>query len=143
MASLTLRHKLIYILSPSYSGSTLLTLLMANHPQIGTIGELKATSMGDIESYRCSCGNYIKSCEFWGTLTRSLQSEGSDLDLSDFNTHFSSSGWLRNKIMSARVQGTFLELLRHLALNYIPPIRSEEKTLLDRNQLLMRHICRV
>ncbi len=46
--------RLIYILAASHSGSTLLSLLLGSHPEITTIGELKATSLGDPDQYRCS-----------------------------------------------------------------------------------------
>ena len=39
---------LVYILSPSYSGSTLLTFLLNTHPEIATIGELKAQALGNL-----------------------------------------------------------------------------------------------
>ena len=51
---------LIYIMSPSFSGSTLLTFLMGAHPSVATVGELKATSLGDIDEYDCSCGSRIR-----------------------------------------------------------------------------------
>ena len=45
------RPRLLYILAPSYSGSTLLTYLLSQHDAIATVGELKATSRGDLDTY--------------------------------------------------------------------------------------------
>ena len=59
---------LLYILAPSFSGSTLLTYLLAQHPRVATVGELKATRMGSIDEYRCSCGEPMRTCEFWQAL---------------------------------------------------------------------------
>ena len=38
---------LVYILAASHSGSTLLAMLLSTHPEICTVGELKATNLGD------------------------------------------------------------------------------------------------
>ena len=57
--------EMIYILSPSYSGSTLLTCLLARHPDIATVGELKASALGSLDSYKCSCGELLRECQFW------------------------------------------------------------------------------
>ena len=66
--SLQERGDLVYILAPSYTGSTLLTFLLAQHKSIATIGELKATAREDLETYRCSCGSLMRKCHFWKTL---------------------------------------------------------------------------
>src|ERR1041384_2871141 len=57
--------RLAYILSASHSGSTLLAMLLGAHPDACTVGELKLTSMGDVNQYRCSCGDRLMTCSFW------------------------------------------------------------------------------
>lgn len=79
---------ILYILSPSYSGSTLLTFLLATHPDIATIGELKASALGDISVYHCSCGALLTECGFWKQVKTGIQALGGDLDFNDFGTHF-------------------------------------------------------
>jgi len=54
--------RLVYIMAASHSGSTLLAMLLNSHPEICTVGELKATSLGDPDSYYCSCRNKIREC---------------------------------------------------------------------------------
>ena len=46
--------RLVYILAASHSGSTLLAMLLGSHPDVCTVGELKATSLGNVEEYLCS-----------------------------------------------------------------------------------------
>ena len=53
----------LYVASPSYSGSTLLTMLLAEHPEVATIGEMKG-GQEDLSSYRCSCGALFAACPF-------------------------------------------------------------------------------
>ena len=74
----------VYIASPSYSGSTLLTFLLAAHPEVASIGELKASAMGDADAYTCSCGAPIRRCPFWRRVCDELARRGLDFDLDDF-----------------------------------------------------------
>ena len=86
------RPVLLYILAPSFSGSTLLTYLLAQHPRVATVGELKATQMGPIDDYRCSCGEPMRTCAFWQALDREAGADGVDFSLEDFGTVFDGTG---------------------------------------------------
>ena len=57
--------RLVYILAPSHSGTTLLARLLGSHPDVYTVGELQPLISGDITKYRCSCGALIRECGFW------------------------------------------------------------------------------
>ena len=70
------RTTLVYLLAASHSGSTLTAQLLASHPEIGTIGELKASARGNPEDYLCSCGVQISLCTFWGRLRVNLAGRG-------------------------------------------------------------------
>jgi hypothetical protein len=68
--------RLAYILAASHSGSTLLAMLLGAHPDAMTVGELKATNMGDSRQYRCSCGCLIAECGFWIQVGRLMEKRG-------------------------------------------------------------------
>jgi hypothetical protein len=55
-------------MSPGHSGSTLLTLLLATHPDVATIGERRYLRIRvlrkDSPGNRCICGSLIPECEF-------------------------------------------------------------------------------
>ena len=70
--------RLVYILAASHSGSTLLTMLLAAHPDICTVGELKAVIPGDAGQYRCSCGRRIVECPFWARVREGMARRGLD-----------------------------------------------------------------
>ncbi len=135
-----MKRKLIYILSPSFSGSTLLTLLMAQHAELATIGELKATAMGDTENYYCSCGSLISDCNFWLALKEKLSQQGVDFSFDDFGTHFASERSLIGKVMTAQVRNKAFEFLRGVTLN-APSISGEYKRIMERNKLFIDYIC--
>lgn len=62
--------KIIYILSHSRSGSTILDVLLGQHPEICSAGELRNLyRYGFLEKQFCSCGEKVVSCVFWKELS--------------------------------------------------------------------------
>jgi hypothetical protein len=67
-------NKVVYIAGAGHSGSTLLTLLLSNHPSMVGLGEihqvLRESHKSGMEypktkAARCSCGNSIDTCSLW------------------------------------------------------------------------------
>jgi len=56
--------RLLYIAGSGRSGSTLLDLLLGNHPLISGFGEVHRLSL-EPESRKCSCNRTIQDCEYW------------------------------------------------------------------------------
>lgn len=135
--------QLLYITSASFSGSTLLTLLLAAHPALATVGELKATSMGDVDKYRCSCGELIRACLFWQRLAKRLGERGVAFDVSRFGTHFRfrEAGSLADRVVRADARGRLFEAARSLALRALPGAAREFRAILERNRLLVEAVC--
>lgn len=136
---------LLYIASPSYSGSTLLTFLLANHPRIATVGELKATGIGDVEQYSCSCGALIRVCPFWHRVGEEVRARGGSFDLAGFGTHFrfEPAVGLANRVLGARVRGALFESVRSLALTVLPGARSRLQGILARNREIIDAVCAI
>jgi hypothetical protein len=57
------RLRVVYVTSVSYSGSTLLDLLLSSHSRIASLGEAKGFSTGR-EDCTCAAGS-IRRCPFW------------------------------------------------------------------------------
>ena len=98
-----MKPKLIYIVSPRYSGSTLLSFLFACHPDVATIGErkkfytkaIRGPVPGDTENAnQCSCGQPFLECEYWQDLKNELASR---LDESKWNRDFPQFKAFKNK----------------------------------------------
>ncbi len=129
---------LAYIVSASYSGSTLLTFLLATHPQIGTMGELKATARGDVDQYYCSCGELIRQCAFWQRVGKELAQKNVPFDIADFGTHFHcASSKFADRMMRASVRGAAFEMLRMAGLNVSPTARRQFQKILDKNRAVI------
>ena len=130
------KQNVIYIMGPSHSGSTLLTFLLSNHREISTIGELKATSMGPIENYHCSCGQLIEDCDFWKNVAAEMKKVAPLFNLANFHTHFILGDLVFDKLMYASVRGPEFESLRECLINNIPTVRQRlERILLYNKQM--------
>lgn len=114
---------LIYIASPSYSGSTLLTFLLGAHSDIATIGELKWGRI-DLETYACSCGALLKECPFWREVVQRMAARGLPFDLNRPPTAFRCwNAPLADRIARARVRGPLFEAMRGVAVAASPAAR--------------------
>ncbi len=133
----------VYIMSPSYSGSTLLTFLLAKHPAIGTVGELKATSMEDIDRYTCSCGTLIRQCGFWAQVAAEMGQRGMPFDVASFGTHFRSPAPLPDKLLRAAVRGPLLEGARTLGFAAVPAAHRALRATRERNRALVESIAAI
>lgn len=133
------RRQLIYITSPSYSGSTLLTLMLAMHARIATIGELKATSMGDMNLYQCSCGEKLLECDFWHKVASEMAARSQPFSLTNFGTHFRGEphGSLCDLLLRANVRGSGVELGRKLGFSMLSHCAEKKAALIRQNEALI------
>jgi hypothetical protein len=125
---------MLYVMSPSYSGSTLLTFLLANHPAIATVGELKASALGDVNEYVCSCGQKLVECDFWAEISSQMVERGYAFGLDRFRTHFRSDSYPIDRILRATVHNNFFEIIRNLLINAVPGCRKERDEILAQNR---------
>jgi len=112
----------LYIASTSFSGSTLLTLLVGGHPSIATVGEMKGVPQ-DLATYACSCGKLFTKCPFWERLIGVLAGRGFIYDLSDLKTTpaFRMPGSpLIDRFMRRAYGGAAFERFRDAVLRYAP-----------------------
>ena len=130
-------RNLIYIMAPSYSGSTLLTCLLATHPKIATIGELKATAMGDIDEYVCSCGALLRECGFWEKVRDGMNKKGRSFSLDNFGTNFSADSFVCDRLLRASVRGPLFEGARSFALSALPGCGRETREIIEQNRALI------
>jgi len=137
------RQRIIYIMSPSYSGSTLLTLLLASHPRIATIGELKATSMGNIDKYRCSCDALIRECSYWQDVKDELVKIGINFSVDDFGTHFRSNNYFHDRLLHTRLRGQAFEFIRESFIKLLPACQKKRQLIINKNRHLIEIICKL
>lgn len=129
--------RLAYILAASHSGSTLLAMLLGGHPDVCTVGELKATSLGDVERYRCSCGTLIRQCPFWQGITADMAARGFEFDITDARTDIrGADDAYISRLLRPLHRGPWLERARDLALHASPAWRPHLANISARNAAL-------
>ena len=134
--------KLVYVLAASHSGSTLLSLLLGSHPDTCTIGELKATSLGEPERYLCSCGARIRDCAFWREVAARMRKHGVEFDVADARTDFrEGTNRLAKFLLKPLHRAPALERLRDAALFFTPGWRRRLQVTMRRNRLFARTVC--
>jgi hypothetical protein len=138
------RTRCVYLQAASHSGSTLVGLLLGSHPEICTVGELKLTSLGDVERYRCSCGTALRQCPFWTSVSRDLASRGHAFEPGDGSTDLTAgaSPYVR-RVLRPLHRGPLLELARDLCLHAAPSWRAHLRNWQHANGLLAETVCRL
>lgn len=137
------KRKLVYILSPARAGSTLLTYLLSNHHEIATVGELKATAMGNIDEYICSCGEPILECGFWSKVTHGMKEKGCDFDVSNFGTHYQFHKLPCSKMIGGTVKGKVYETIRDLYLGTSSECKTRIDAVTRNNKEIINTICEI
>jgi hypothetical protein len=131
--------RLGYVLAASHSGSTLLAMLLGAHADICTNGELKFTNLGELDKYRCSCGEPIRACPFWRSVSDSMKRRGHTFDLENAGTDYRAvSGWFAGRLLRPLHTGRVLERVRDAGLALSGHWQKEYPQIQARNAALVR-----
>jgi hypothetical protein len=134
--------RLAYLLAASHSGSTLLAMLLGAHPDLCTVGELKATGFGNREQYRCSCRRLIQECAFWQRLGRAMSARGiPDFQITRAGTSiFEVASPCAQRLLAPLFRGGGLEWVRDRALSVSPAWRHHLRETQRRNLALVESL---
>ncbi|MEO8353149.1 MAG: sulfotransferase, partial [Chthoniobacteraceae bacterium] len=134
--------RLAYLLAASHSGSTLLTMLLGAQAGACTVGELKATSLGDPEQYRCSCKARIRDCEFWKDLRTAMAERGvPEFDITNAQTSiFEVQSSYARRLLAPLHRSPALETIRDTALTLSPSWRTHLRESNRRNLALIQSV---
>ncbi len=101
------RAEYVYIVGRGHSGSTLLELLLARHPQIAAMGELERLSLQFARTQLpypglCSCGERPGDCPVWSEVAKAIQREfGVAMDRHPFGFRVSNIGYEEDRGLRA------------------------------------------
>ncbi len=129
-------------MSQRYSGSTLLSFLLATHPDIATIGERrkfynKSIRPNPNENQDCSCGKRFTDCEFWSQIKGRLSTKVNQKDLKNNVTEFR----LFNNKYTNRIATDFYKFsLLNGFPKSIQPFRKRMDSMTNINQILVEEI---
>jgi hypothetical protein len=132
---------LVYILAASHSGSTLLTMLLNSHPDVGTVGELAPGHMEDLAFYRCSCGRNIRECPFWEQIGNAVRARGVDFSLESFPTPFAvPESRIATRLLRPLHRGPALEAVRDAGLRLLTPWPRRSAEAVRANEAVVRAV---
>lgn len=122
---LSARTRLVYILGATHSGSTVLAMQLASHPDVCTIGELSGTPYRAEPGYQCSCGAELVRCEFWRSVSAAMAERGFAYSATTAETDVRNApDRYARRLLRPMHRGRFLELLRDAALALSPAARA-------------------
>lgn len=69
------KPKVVLIAGSAHGGTTILSMVLGQHPEIFVTGKLRNFPQGDLfsEDNRCSCGEPAQSCTFWSQVREQFQ----------------------------------------------------------------------
>jgi hypothetical protein len=117
-------------------------MLLGSHPQICTVGELKASSFDDIDRYICSCQRRIRECPFWMGISEDMALKGFSFDITHAGAdiHSGATPYVQWCLRFLH-RGPFLEGIRDAALALSLSWRSQLRRARQVNVALMECIC--
>ncbi|WP_137297673.1 sulfotransferase [Psychromonas sp. SP041] len=135
------KQKLVYLAAASHSGSTMTAMLLGAHPDLCSVGELKAANLGHRDSYLCSCKTLVGECGFWQGVTDKMSAKGHDFCISDAGTDIrvGASPYVL-RLLKPLVRSPLVELIRDILLNLSPVWREQLPYLQKRNADYARSI---
>jgi hypothetical protein len=137
MEDAAVKRRLVYIHSASHSGSTLLALQLARHPEVATVGELSGTAHRARPGYKCSCGAELVHCAFWRDVEAGMRKRGFPYHATTADTDVRNVGNpLLRRLLRPLHHGRALELVRDagvfmLGKNHIERQRQLKTALID------------
>lgn len=140
--------KIAYIVSSSYSGSTLLSFILNAHPRIGTISEFdRMDEIVDDPDFLCSCGSKLRSCPFFRDLGNDLRRQGLAFAVDDMDMMLRvHPNWRMNQLLVEKpplIQSSTLEDLRDRLVDLLPVVRRKKRAYYARNEAFMRAVLRL
>jgi len=116
---------LVYIQSASHSGSTMLAIQLARHPEVATVGELAGTPYRSRPGYQCSCGAELERCGFWRAVSAAMARRGYSYSAATAQTDIRNApNPVVRRLLQPRHRGPLLEALRDAALALAPGARA-------------------
>lgn len=141
MPSMAALIPVVFIASRSFSGSTLLSLLMGAHAEVATVGELTGLLR---PQYPCSCGAAIVDCPMWKRVTAAMNRRGQPFDLCNFDLSFDrGKNILSQRLLSRPLHSRLADAARDRILQRWPRHTTHLARIGDRNRAMIESLLEV
>lgn len=129
-----------FMFSNLYSGATLFAILLNNHKEITCNGETFPLRPNDIDIYRCSCGNELRSCEFYKEVAAHMLFNEKHPEM--IETFSVLPKFSRVKIVDKWLKSyNYLPKVRDAALRITPNYRKKNNCFAKNHQLFYEKCC--
>jgi hypothetical protein len=135
----SVQTNLAYILGCAHSGSTLLAMLLGSQSDATTVGEMRASAIGETDAYLCSCGEHIKKCRFWIEVSERMAKHGIpnfDITEARLSIHDTENPYV-HRLLDPLPRGPVLEAARNTALALSPGWPNHLRNVRHRNSVLV------
>ena len=123
-------RRIRYVCMPGspFTGSTLLGLLLNQHPELASIGAATGLIRDiDLSTYACSCGTLFRECEFWTYIATRTRELGHPVDIFEtnfWNTHLRLSHYkLVNALLVRSLGQDQVNDVRDALIGRVPAVR--------------------
>lgn len=124
----------------SYSGSTLLSMLLATHPNVSSVGELTGPSPVHAVGYPCSCGEKVVECSFWRSVGEGMRAAGYPFSPEQFGTRAMTVGDRVGKLYALPTGSALLDGVRDRVLAGVGTRPARAAAAIERCAMLARVI---
>jgi hypothetical protein len=137
--------RFLYVCGTSYTGSTLLSLLLNLHPQIVSVGEMTGPFRGvaDRGEYPCSCGAKLSECRFWTAVGEEMARRGRQFDPEHWNLRFDPDSILRRRVLTNSLKNNVADAVRDTAVQHAPVLGKQIREIVRRNEAVAASACTV
>jgi hypothetical protein len=133
------KPRLAYVLSTSFSGSTLLSMLLNRLDAVCTVGEAIGPPLTSVRpTFPCSCGATLLTCEFWSDLQRRIPGfDPLNPGLAFYDSRRTS---ISSKVINGSSGAPALDGIRDQLIRRLPAFEQQWHTVVRRNVEFARAI---
>jgi Sulfotransferase family len=127
----------LLVASSSYSGSTLLAMLLNGHPDVAAVGETSTSRRESrMDEFLCSCGRLMEECPFWIDVADRMHRAGyTDFRLANFELGFDPAGHgIVDRLAYGSLRVEVLERIRDAIVWRLPGHRERLRAIGLRNR---------
>jgi hypothetical protein len=118
------RLRVLYVAGSGHTGSTLLAMLLDAHPQIVSVGETavkpKIRRKGHAGTQKCSCGETVHACAFWGAIFRHVTGQGHVFGLDHWTNDYRSETPIVHRLLTRETAHPVMRALQRWSEQYLP-----------------------
>lgn len=116
--------RVVYVAGSGHTGSTLLALLLNEHPEIVSVGETavkpKIRRKGRAARQQCSCGQTVETCPFWSGIFQRVRAQGYEFGPDCWSNDYRSEHPLVHRVLTRESSRSVVRALQGWSARRLP-----------------------